>query len=175
MDQVLVDALSGIAVPAGVFVVGLIVRLVNRFTKDRIVSNIKVAAEALVALPLDGHSAAREALTKAIEVSASQLASRNRPGNLRWVLFIGASLLALGAVIIVSLPIVTSGSAATVASYVGGIVAALTALATSYSGFRWGRREAEEVQTDVTRLREQLGDLDSDYVKIYRDARDGTP
>lgn len=175
MDQVLVDALSGVAVPAGVFIVGLIVSLVNRFTKDRIVSNIKVSAEALAALPPNGHLAAREALTRAIEVSASQLALRNRPGHVRWILFISASVLALGAVIIVSLPIVTSGSAATVASYVGGIVAAVTALATSYSGFRWGRREAQKVQTDVTRLREQLGDLDTDYTEIFRDARDSTP
>lgn len=168
MDQVLVDALSGIAVPAGVFVVGLIVGVVNRFTKDRIVANIKASAEALAALPVEGHSAAREALTEAIEIGARQLASRNRPGRLRWLIFIALYVIAIAAVVYVSWPIITSGSATTVLSYVAGVAAALATLGTAVSSYN-------RTQKAVKLLRDDLGDLDTDLAQIYRDKRDATP
>jgi hypothetical protein len=173
MDQVLVDALSGIAVPAGIFVVGAVISFLNRFTKDRIVAHIKASAEALAALPHGKHEVAREALTKSIESSARQLSWRIKPGLGRAILTVAASVLGLVVVVVASWPVLATGSTATIASYLGGLVAALLGLGVTLPRVAHSLRSATQARQEVETLRDQLGDLDPDLATAYRNAKSG--
>ena len=173
MDQVLIDALSGIAVPAGIFVFGAVISFLNRFTKDRIVAHIKSSAEAIAALPNGEHEVAREALTRSIEFSARQLSWRTKPGLGRAILMIAASVLGLVVVVGASWPVFMTGSQATIASYLGGLAAALLGLGVTFQRITHSLRSATQARKEVAALRDQLGDLDSDLAAAYRDAKSG--